>query len=79
MTKDYWVALGEEVGFDAGEFESCMDAGETVEAVEKNTEKASRVANGMPYFVFGNFTTSGFDNNWDYSYVKKYFDAGLES
>ena len=79
MTKDYWVKIGEKVGFDKAEFASCMDSGETVEAIQKNTAKAAKSANGMPYFVFNKFVSSGFDNNWGWDYVKEYLDAGLRA
>jgi len=78
MTKDYWVKVAESIGMDKKEFATCMDSGETIAAVQKNTEKASRNANGMPYFVFNKFVSSGFDNNWGWDYVKEYLNAGLK-
>lgn len=78
MTKDYWVKIAGKIGLNESEFSSCMDSGETLAAVQKNTEKASRVANGMPYFVFNKFTSSGFDSNWGWDYVQEYLNAGLK-
>lgn len=78
MTKDYWVKIAETIGLDSEEFSSCMNSGEALEAVEKNTAKAVKAAEGMPSFVFGKFRTSGFNDTWGWDYVKKYLDAGLK-
>lgn len=80
MKKDYWVHIGEKIGLDKKSFSDCMDSDETVAAVEKNTEKASKkIQGGLPYFVFGKFSTGGFDPNWDFSYARQYLDAGLKN
>lgn len=80
MTDKYWsetVAKKAEVANE--EFASCYDSEETLAAVQKNTEKAAKaVASGLPYFVFNNWTESGFDPSWDYNYVKQYLIAGLK-
>lgn len=78
MTKDYWVKIGAAVGMDSEKLASCMDSGETIAAVESNTLKASKSAEGMPSFAFGKFKTSGFNDTWGWDYVKKYLDAGLK-
>ncbi|MBQ3306437.1 thioredoxin domain-containing protein [Candidatus Saccharibacteria bacterium] len=78
MTKDYWVTIGEKVGMDGAELASCMDSGETAEAVEKMTAKAAKAVDGMPYFAFNNFKTGGFNDTWGWDYVKQYLDAGLK-
>lgn len=78
MTKDYIVKVGEKVGLDSEKMSECMDSGETIEAVERATEKASKVADGMPYFAFNSFKTSGFSDDWGFDYVKRYLDAGLK-
>lgn len=80
MTESYWtenVAKKAEVNMD--EFKSCYGSEDTLAAVKKNTEKAyNTVQSGLPYFVFGNWTQSGFDPSWDYNYVKQYLNAGLK-
>ena len=78
MTKEYWVKIGGIVGMDESELSSCMDSDETISAVEENTAKALKVAEGMPSFAFGKFKTSGFNDTWGWDYVKKYLDAGLK-
>ena len=78
MTKEYWVKIGGLVGMDEDELSSCMDSDETISAVEENTAKALKVAEGMPSFAFGKFKTSGFNDTWGWDYVKKYLDAGLK-
>lgn len=78
MPDDYWRTIGHEVGLGA-DFDKCLDNHETVSEIENNTRRALQVAQGMPFFQFNKFTTSGFDNNWGWDYVKKYLDAGLEN
>ncbi|MBQ6393727.1 thioredoxin domain-containing protein [Candidatus Saccharibacteria bacterium] len=79
MTRDYWVKIGEKIGFDKNEFSDCMSNSNTIQAIKDNTAKAAKIVDGgLPYFVFGKFKTGGFDNNWDWSYVKQYLDAGLK-
>ncbi len=78
MTFDYWINIGHKVGL-SNEFDSCMNEHKMLDAVIANTQKAAKqVDGGLPYFKFNKFTTGGFDNNWDWSYVKKYLDAGLK-
>lgn len=79
MTFEYWVRLGEEVGLGSlADFETCMNEHQTVAEIEANTAKAAAlVQGGLPYYKFGKFTTSGFDQSWGWDYVKRYFDAGL--
>lgn len=77
MPEDYWLKIGQKLNL--GEpFEKCVKNHEAVAEIEENTRKALSSANGMPFFQFNRFTTSGFDSNWDWAYVKRYLDAGLE-
>lgn len=76
MPADYWLKIGQEVGL-GDDFKRCLDNHETVAEIEENTLKASQVAAGMPYFKFNSFTNAGFDNTWDWEYVKLYLDSGL--
>ena len=75
---DYWTKLGESIGL-GDEFKSCIEEERPLEEIEKNAEKTARLADGMPYFKFNNYTTSGFDLSWGWDYVKMFFQAGLES
>ena len=77
MPEDYWLKIGHNLGLGES-FDSCNKNQETLSEVKANTEKAEKIAGGLPYFQFEKFTTSGFDNNWDWSYVLKYLDAGLK-
>ncbi len=76
MPDDYWQQIGHKIGL-GEQFDNCLANHETVEEIVANTKKAIPVSQGMPTFKFNRFTTSGFDNNWDWEYVKRYLDAGL--
>lgn len=76
--KDYWINIGKEVGLGEN-FENCVKNEETLEEIENNAAKTAKLANGMPYFKFNEYTSSGFDLSWGYDYVLMYFQAGLES
>lgn len=76
--KEYWIKLGKEIGL-GEDFETCVKNDETLSEIKKNAEKTSKLANGMPYFKFNNYTNSGFDLSWGWEYVQMYFQAGLES
>lgn len=75
--KDYWIALGKKVGL-SDEFAKCVEEDETLAEIEKNAEKTSKLANGMPYFKFNSWTSSGFDLAWGWDYVLMYFESGLK-
>ena len=76
--KDYWIDIGKQVGLDE-DFENCVQNEETLSEIQTNAEKTAKLANGMPYFKFNDYTSSGFDLSWGYDYVMMYFQAGLES
>ena len=69
--------------FDYERFASCVDNGEKAEELDKNTSKASVItSNGVPYFIFGSYKTSGFLGKWDaekydWEQAKLLLDAGL--
>lgn len=78
MTKDFWIDLGKQV--ELGEsFKNCVKNDDPLEEIKENAKKTSKLANGMPYFKFNKYTTSGFDPSWGWEYVLMYFDAGLKS
>ncbi len=77
MPDDYWLEIGHELGLGES-FDSCVENKETLDEVIKNTEKAGTKVSGLPYFQFEEYQTAGFDNTWDYSYVKRYLEAGLQ-
>lgn len=76
LPEDYWLTIGHEAGL-GEDFDRCVAGHETADELDKNTERALQVADGMPYFKFNRFTTAGFDNSWGWEYVKMYLDAGL--
>ncbi len=76
MPEDYWLQIGHEVGL-GEQFDQCVTNHEALDEVIANTQKAIPAADGMPSFKFNRFSTSGFDNNWGWDYVKAYLDAGL--
>lgn len=78
LEKDYWIDIGKEIGF-SSEFENCVLNNETIEEVQKTALKSVKLINGMPYFKFNKYVSSGFDLSWGFEYVLMYFDAGLKS
>ena len=76
--KEYWIDIGKKVGL-GDDFENCVKNEDTLDEIKENAKKTAKLARGMPYFVFNNYTSSGFDLSWDYGYVLMYFQAGLES
>lgn len=78
LPNDYWLNIGKSVGL-GEKFESCLLGHEMVARVREDTARAwKQMQGGLPYFNFGNFTTSGFSDTWDWEYVKRYLDAGLK-
>ena len=74
LPEDYWVKIGKKV--ELGEkFENCYYNEETADEVRKNTVRAEKNANGLPYFVLNNETVAGYDASWGWSTL---FDAGLK-
>lgn len=78
LDKSYWIKIGKKAGL-GDEFARCVEDEEPLEEIEKNADKASKLTNGMPYFKFNEYTSSGFDLSWGWDYVMMYFQAGLES
>ena len=78
MGKDYWIKLGKEIGL-GDDFENCVKNDETLDEVIEIAAKTVKQINGMPYFKFNNYVSSGFDLSWGWEYVKMYFDSGLKS
>ncbi len=75
---DYWLKIGHSIGL-GQTFDDCVANHEALDELGKNTARALQASQGMPSFKFNKFTTSGFDNNWDWTYVKQYLDAGLNA
>ena len=78
LKQDYWIDLGKKIGLGES-FAECVNNHETVEEIQTNAAKTAKIANGMPYFKFNNYTSSGFDLSWGWEHVQMYFQAGLES
>ena len=78
LDKSYWIKIGEKVGL-GDSFKSCVQNDDPIEEIEKNAAKTAKLADGMPYFKFNNYTSSGFDLSWGWDYVQMYFQAGLDS
>ena len=76
--KDYWVEMGKSVGL-GEEYEQCVMEDETLNEVETDAERMAKQVNGLPYFKFNDFISSGFDLSWVWDFVLKYFEAGLKS
>ncbi|MBR2795533.1 thioredoxin domain-containing protein [Candidatus Saccharibacteria bacterium] len=78
LNKDYWIDLGKKIGL-GEEFESCVKNDDPIKEIIANAEKTSKLINGMPYFKFNNYISSGFSLSWGWDYVQMYFQAGLDS
>lgn len=78
LNKDYWINLGKKIGL-GEEFESCVKNDDPIKEIIANAEKTSKLINGMPYFKFNNYISSGFSLSWGWDYVQMYFQAGLDS
>lgn len=78
LDKDYWINLGKQIGL-SEDFENCVKNDEPLKEIIANAEKTSKLVNGMPYFKFNNYVSSGFSLSWGWDYVQMYFQAGLDS
>ena len=76
--KDYWVEMGKSVGL-GEEYEQCVMEDDTFSEVKTDAERMAKQVNGLPYFKFNDFISSGFDLSWGWDFVLKYFEAGLKS
>lgn len=79
----YFYEAAETAQLDMEPFKSCMENHDTLEELEQNTTRAQKqIESGVPYFVFGDFTFSGFDGNWntdnDYQQAKLLLNSGLK-
>lgn len=74
----YWTKIGEKIGL-GNEFKSCIANQAPLKEIQENAAKSAKLTNGMPYFKFNKFTSSGFDLAGDWQDVLMYFQAGLES
>jgi glutaredoxin len=72
---DVYVDIAKSSGVAMDDFRSCLDGEETKAELERATTKA-RAANisGVPYFVFNEYRSSGFDGT--YSTIVQMFRAG---
>ena len=75
---EYWTKIGEKIGL-GDEFKSCIKDQTPLPEIMENAEKSSKLANGMPYFKFNKYTSSGFDLAGDWQDVLMFFQAGLDS
>jgi hypothetical protein len=74
LPDEYWAQEIEGVSL-GDDFVECMDSHGALAELDRNTARAAKVLpNGVPYFVFNDFTSSGFDGNWDT--VRAMFGAG---
>lgn len=76
--KNYWIALGQSIGLDE-KFADCVKNDEPLAEIIENADKTLKLASGMPFFKFNNFTSSGFDPNGTWEDVLMFFQAGLKS
>ncbi len=81
LENDYYYKAGESAGLDVEALTDCVENHDALDELNKATSKAQNVASGIPYFVFGKQTLSGFDGTWDtdtdYVTAKRMLEAGL--
>lgn len=77
MKREYWREIGEEIGLGES-FKACFDEGQTVSEIQENTLKIATRIDGLPYFIFGKFSTGGFDPSWEWEDVKTMLNQGLK-
>ncbi len=75
---EYWTEIGEKVGL-GDEFKSCIANQTPLNEIKENAAKAAKLTNGMPYFKFNKYVSSGFDLAGDWQDVLMFFRAGLAS
>lgn len=76
---DIYYAQAKKSGLNMTEFKTCFDNQETKEELDTNTQKAqttmySNSISGVPFFIFNDYTSSGFEGN--YNTIKQMFKAG---
>ncbi|MBR2741519.1 thioredoxin domain-containing protein [Candidatus Saccharibacteria bacterium] len=76
--QDYWTKIGEKIGL-GDDFKSCIKNQTPLPEIKENAEKSVKLAQGMPYFKFNKFTSSGFNLTGDWQDVLMFFQAGLDS
>lgn len=74
----YWTKIGEKIGL-GDEFKDCIKNETPLAAIKENAAKSAKLTNGMPYYKFNKFTSSGFDLSGDWQDVMMFFQAGLDS
>ena len=77
-TKDCWIDYGKQVGLGEN-FEKCVKNDETLDEIMDIAARTAKQIDGMPYFKFNKYISSGFDLSWGWDYVKMYFESGLKS
>ena len=78
LDENYWINIGKQIGL-GEDFKTCVQNNEPLEEIKANAAKTVKLANGMPFFKFNDYTSSGFDLTWGWEYVQMYFQAGLDS
>lgn len=78
LGKDYWIDIGKGIGL-SSEFENCVLNDEIIKEIQAVALRSAKLIDGMPYFKFNKYVSSGFDLSWGWEYVLMYFDAGLKS
>ena len=75
---EYWTQIGTDIGLGES-FNQCIENQDPLAEIEDNTQKASKVTNGMPYFKFnGETLPSAFDLTDGYDKVELMMEMGLQ-
>ena len=77
-SKDFWIEIGKKAGL-GEDFTKCVKNGDTLDELSAVSDKMAKQIDGLPYFKFNKYISSGFDLSWGWEYVKMYFESGLKS
>jgi protein-disulfide isomerase len=76
LDDDYYIDVARKVdGLDVAAFTDCLTDHKMLDTLNQNTTKAAQtISSGLPYFVFDEWTSSGFEGDW--KTIKSMFRAG---
>jgi protein-disulfide isomerase len=72
---DYYIDAARDTDIDIDKFTACLENNEMLVELNRRTADTQRnITGGVPYFVFNDFVSSGFEGGWNA--VKTMFKAG---
>ncbi|MDR2538947.1 MAG: DsbA family protein [Bifidobacteriaceae bacterium] len=72
---EYFTSIAQQSGSDLNQLNECLSSDRpAVQLANANAMAAQETTGGLPYFIFGDYKTSGFNSDWET--VKQMFAAG---